>query len=255
MGSEAPTGDMMTLDRFKEEAEGLGFARVESLPGATFRPAHVAIVCPLRSPMIHNRVAQAIQNIQQAPNQGRGIWFPHGHEVGHAYNETLKAILADPNVGKWPYLMTVEDDQLPPPNAFILLAQALEATGFDAVSGTYFTKGDYGVPQTWGDANEYRQTGVLNFRPVDPLPALRQGATVLEVNGIGMGCAVWRMGLFREMPPPWFVTTCEWSPEKGGGSSTQDLHFCANAKRAGKRFGVDLRVKVGHMDIASGIVY
>ena len=256
MGADAPHGEgMMSLDRFKERSAGLGFSRVETLPGATFKLAHVAIICPLRGPMIHADVAARIYGMMSPPNQNKAIWLPHGHEVGHAYNEALKAILADPNVGKWPYVLSIEDDQLVPPDTILRLSETMEKTGWDAVSGIYFTKGEYGIPQVWGDADEFRRTGNLNFRPVDPVRAVNGGATAIECNGIGMGCALWRMDLFREIAAPWFVTTCEWSPEKGAASFTQDLFFWNRAKRAGKRCGVDLRVRVGHMDIASGTVY
>jgi hypothetical protein len=63
------------------------------------------------------------------------------------------------------------------------------------------------------------------------------------------------MDLFRSLPEPWFVTVADIVPDKGPQMFTQDLYFCMNAKKAGKRFAVDLRVKVGHMDVATGVVY
>jgi hypothetical protein len=78
----------------------------------------------------------------------------------------------------------------------------------------------------------------------------------MEVNGIAMGCALWRMELFRELAAPWFVTVNDVFPEKGGAQCfTQDLYFCERARRAGKRFAVDFRVKVGHLDTETGVVY
>lgn len=256
MGADAPRGDgMISLERFKDGAAGRGFERCEFLPGSTFKPAHVAIICPLRGPMIHKDVAARIYGLMIPPNQNKAIFLPHGHEVGHAYNETLKAILADPNISKWPYVLSIEDDQLVPPDTIQRLAETLEMTGWDAVSGIYWTKGEMNIPQVWGDAEEYRRTGVLNFRPVDPVTAINRGATAIESNGIGMGCALWRMDLFREVAAPWFVTTCDWDPSRGASSFTQDLFFWNRAKKMGKRCGVDLRVKVGHMDLNSQIVY
>jgi len=77
----------------------------------------------------------------------------------------------------------------------------------------------------------------------------------MRVNGIAMGCALWRIDLFREIPPPWFVTVSDVIPGKGPQCFTQDLSFCEKAVRQGKRFAVDMRVKVGHLDINSGLVY
>lgn len=150
---------------------------------------------------------------------------------------------------------TLEDDNIPPPDAHIRLLESIEAGPFDAVGGLYFTKGDVNMPQCYGDPELYRQCGALEFRPRDIVSAVRHGH-VVECNGIAMGCTLWRMELFRRMPPPWFVTVADWFPEQGGAAAmTQDLYFCRKAREAGARFAVDCRVKVGHIDPASGIVY
>ena len=36
---------------------------------------------------------------------------------------------------------------------------------------------------------------------------------------------------------------------------TQDLSFAERAVRLGKRFGVDMRVRVGHLDVRTGVIY
>jgi hypothetical protein len=110
------------------------------------------------------------------------------------------------------------------------------------------------MPMAYGDPEEYARTGVLDFKPRDVREGLSKGY-ILPVNGIAMGCALWRMDLFRELEPPWFVTVADIIPEKGPQMFTQDLYFCNTAKKAGKSFAVDLRVKVGHMDVGSGVVY
>ncbi len=94
-----------------------------------------------------------------------------------------------------------------------------------------------------------------NNLPRDIHSHMQRGENVIEVNGIAMGCALWKMDLFRKMPQPWFVSVADVVPGKGAIGFTQDLYFCKHARQCGKRFGVDLRVKVGHLDKASGIVY
>jgi len=106
----------------------------------------------------------------------------------------------------------------------------------------------------YGDPAEYARTGVLDFRPRDVREALAAGQ-IMPVNGIAMGCALWKMSLFREIPAPWYVTLNDLVPGKGVIGMTQDLSFCQRAIQAGKRLAVDLRVKVGHLDIGSGTVY
>lgn len=254
--------------------EGLGFERIEHIHGATYRDNSTVIVVPNRGiekhtedkvckegdhrfcklPLFHKRFLESIQNMIAPMNQKRAFFYTTGHEVGKAYNELVEQIIANPELSKWKYIMTIEDDNIVPGDAHIRLLESIEQTGFDAMSGIYFTKGDIGMPMAYGDPDEYRKTGVMDFRPRDVRAAVRQG-TIMEVNGIAMGCGLWRMDLFRQIPKPWFVTVADIVPDKGVQCFTQDLNFCEKAKKAGKRFGVDFRVKVGHLDVNTGIVY
>ena len=150
--------------------------------------------------------------------------------------------------------MTLEDDNLPPPDAHLRLLESMDFGNYDGVSGLYFTKGEVNMPMAYGNPDEYARTGVLDFRPRDVREAITAGQ-IMPVNGIAMGCALWKMSLFREIPAPWYVTVNDVVPGKGMVAMTQDLHFCERARRAGKRFAVDMRVKVGHLDPASGTIF
>lgn len=247
------TNGMVDVNRAASAMEGLGFERIEQIPGSTYRDSSTVIVIPTRG-MISHRVVSAWQALIAPMNQKRGILFCAGDEVGKAYDRMIQNILANPELSKWKYVMTLEDDNLPPPDAQIRLLEAIEAGPFDAVSGLYFTKGDTNMPMAYGDPDEYRRTGVLSFPPLDVRAALSKG-NVLEVNGIAMGCALWRMDLFRQITPPWFVTMSDFIPDRGTICMTQDLSFCEKARRAGKTFAVDMRVKVGHLDVGTGVVY
>ena len=110
------------------------------------------------------------------------------------------------------------------------------------------------MPMAYGDPEEFRQTGALDFRPLDVRRALQLGR-VVPVNGIAMGCALWKLDLFRAVPPPWFVTVADMIPERGSQVMTQDLYFCRKAREMGKTFAVDCRVRVGHLDVNTGEVY
>ena len=121
------------------------------------------------------------------------------------------------------------------------------------MSGLYFTKGEINMPMAYGDPAHFERTGELEFTPRDIRAALEAGQ-VMPVNGIAMGCALWRMDLFRAMPRPWFVTVDDVVDGKPMGF-TQDLWFCRQARMSGYRFCVDTRVKVGHLDIQTGEVY
>jgi hypothetical protein len=234
---------------------GHAYERVKVMHGGSFRNARTVVIAPTRG-MIHHRTVASWQALIAPMNQARAFIICAGDEVGVAYNKMIANILADPNLSKWDYVMTLEDDNLVPPDAHIRLLESIEDTGADAVSGIYFTKGDFNAPMAYGDPAEYARTNVLDFRPRTPeeIRAALERGHVMPVNGIAMGCALWKMSLFRDIPAPWFVTVSDLI----GGSVqcfTQDLKFCETAVRAGKRFAVDFRVKVGHMDVKSGEVY
>lgn len=232
---------------------GLGFERVQAIPGSTYRDSSTVLVIPTRG-MMHHRFVATLHNLIAPMNQKRAMLFCAGDEVGHAYNRMIQNVLDNPDLSKWRYVMTIEDDNLVPPDAHVRLLESIEWGKYDAVSGVYFTKGDINMPMAYGDPVKFKQTGVLDFTPLDVRAALAHG-NVVECNGIAMGCSLYRMDLFREIPPPWFVTVADVIPEKGVQCFTQDLHFCQRAKHAGKRFAVDMRVKVGHLDVNSGVVY
>jgi hypothetical protein len=234
---------------------GKGFERIEHIAGATYRDSSTMIIVPSREDKFHKRVVQSWQNLIAPMNQKRGFIYVTGDEVGVAYTNTIKQLLAHPETSKWRYVMTLESDNLPPPDAHIRMLESIEAFGLDAVGGLYFTKGHVNMPMCYGDPAEYARTGVIDFRPRDLRAALRAGDRVVECNGIAMGCSLYRMDLFRQIEPPWFVTVNDIVEGKGVQGYTQDLYFCEKAKRAGKRFGVDTRVRVGHMDLLSGEVF
>lgn len=249
---EIKPSPMKPVAAVAEEIKPLGFQSIEILPGSTFADNATVVVIPTRG-MIHHRVVQSWQNLIAPMNGKRAILFAAGHEVGKAYDAMIASILANPEPSKWKYILTLEDDNLPPADAHIRLLETIEWGKYDAVSGLYFTKGVYSMPMAYGDPAEFRRTGQLEFRPRDVRAALANG-NIMPVNGIAMGCALWRLDLFRQLPPPWFVTVNDLTPE-GPCGYTQDLWFCKNAIAAGKTFAVDMRVRVGHLDVNSDMLY
>ena len=235
------------------QSAGLGYERVQLLPGSTYRDSSTVLLIPTRG-MMHHRFVSSLQSLIAPMNQKRAMFFVAGDEVGHAYNRMIQHVLDNPDLSKWKYVMTVEDDNLLPPDAQVRLLEAIEHGNYDAVSGIYFTKGDLNMPMAYGDPMKFRQTGVLDFQPLDIRAALAKG-NLVEVNGIAMGCSLYRMELFRQIPAPWFVTVADVIEGQGVRAFTQDLYFAERACRAGKRFAVDMRVRVGHLCVNTGIVY
>lgn len=252
--STIPGTNMVHVDEISRISEaGLGFNRVMKVSGSTYKDCSTIVIIPSRDPFIHYRVVQAWDNLISPMNQKKAKIFVIGDEVGVAYTQTIKNILANPELSKWKYVMTMESDNLPPPDAHIRLLETIEDGKYDGVSGIYFTKGDVNMPMAYGDPDEYRRTGKLEFAPRDIRTALMRGH-VMPVNGIAMGCSLYRMELFKQLPEPWFVTVSDLVNGAPQGF-TQDLYFCKNAVMAGKTFGVDMRVRVSHMDLATGQLY
>lgn len=247
--------------RKAKQSTGLGYDRIEHVAKSSFKDCSTIIIVPSRSPeprsdgshkwpWLHHEFVAAINGLMPPMNNKRHVMFVTGAEVGQAYDDTVAAILAHPELSKWKFIATIEDDNPPPPDALLKLYESIELGPFDGISGMYWTKGELNMPMAYGDPAEFSRTGVLDFRPRDVAKALQQG-TIMEVNGIANGCSLFRMSAFRDIPRPWFQTL----NEVGQGAMTQDLFWCRKARMAGKRFAVDFRVRVPHMDWTTGTAY
>lgn len=210
---------------------------------AAWKRQRVVIILPAGRD-IPAKVALALINLARPPNNPSVPILAQDMEVGVAYSKAIEGVLEHPELSTWEYILTVEHDNLPPPDGLLRLLERMEANPrFACIGGLYFTKGHGGQPQIWGDPKD----PVLNFRPQRPDPA----GGLVECNGTGMGFNLWRMSMFKDkkLRRPWFVT------QKHDGVATQDLYFWTDAKKRGYRCAVDCSVKVGHLDTATGIVW
>ena len=183
-------------------------------------------------------------NLAFPPNNGVARIAAIGMEVGEAFSTAIEGILQHPELSQWEYILTIEHDNMPPPHGVLKLLEEMEAhQEYDCIGGLYFTKGEGGSAQIWGDPKD----STLNFRPQLPDP---KGGLV-ECCGTGMGFNLWRMGLFKDkkLRKPWFVT------QKKDGIMTQDLYFWSDARKHGKRCAIDCSVKVGHYDSSTDTVW
>jgi hypothetical protein len=217
-------------------------ARERLRAGKGYRDLSTVIVVPTRG-MIPARAVENWLGLMTPMNQRVVRMFVAGMEVGDAYNQAVRTILGHPDLRNWKYMLTLEEDNLPPADGLLKLYESIDQ--YAAVGGLYWTKGEGGQPMIYGNP-----VGVLNFTPQVP----RVNA-VQECNGLGMGFTLFRMDLFRELPDPWFRTVQEWSPERGGSAFTQDLWFFQKVREAGHRVACDTRVKVGHLDPTTGFVW
>lgn len=221
----------------------LELARGRILESGSWKKQRVVVLIP-SAPLIPAKVALSHWNLIFPPNQPLTRQLALGTEVGEAYSTMIAGILDHPDLKDWEYLLTIEHDNVPPPDGVLKLVRRMEAhPEFSCIGGLYWTKGEEGVPQIWGDPND----PVLNFRPQPP-----QVGKLVECCGTGMGFNLWRLSMFRDpqLRRPWFKT------EAGiGGTGTQDLYFWGDARKYGYRCAIDCDVLVGHHDERTGITW
>ena len=274
-------GRLMDLDEVKATLEaGSGdeppFEGVSVLPDPSpsqrYRDRSTVIVCPTRG-QIDSRIVESWGALIHPMNQRRlGPIFARGYEVGAAYDTLISGILDHPQLKGWKYVLTLEDDNVVPPDAHMRLLDLMEEhPEYDAIAAIYHTKDPAQVPMAYGDPEHFKKTGKCLHFPIDRALLDPWGPPV-EVLGIPMGCTLWRMDLFRKVPPTWFQTLSErvlvdgklvpsetMTTEQCADAKkamTQDLLFCEVAvKQHGCRFAVAPSVRVGHLCLETGWVY
>jgi hypothetical protein len=161
-----------------------------------------------------------------------------GFEVGEAFSTAIQEILGNPELSQWEFLLTIEHDNLAPADGIVALIRQMEKhPELSCIGGLYWTKGEGGVPQIWGDPKD----PILNFRAQPPDP----NGGLVECCGTGMGFNLWRLKMFKDerLRKPWFRTVAD-----NTGVGTQDLYFWSDARKYGYRCAIDCSVKVGHLD-------
>ena len=214
------------------------------IKGASWKRQRIVVILPAGQ-SIPAKVALSHWNLCFPPNNAVFRCLAQGQEVGEAYSSTIEWVLSHPELSRWEYILTLEHDNTPPADGVIKLLEHMEARPeYSCIGGLYFTKGEGGVAQIWGDPKD----PILNFRPQPPDP---KGGLV-ECCGTGMGFNLWRMSMFKDkkLRRPWFKT------EKGAnGAATQDLYAWSDFRKHGYRCAIACDVRVGHYDQESDITW
>jgi len=268
-----------TVDKLLEQAKFRESFRV--LPqGKTFKDLSTVIIIPIPGPKtekkhlnckkcktlneyeawsfsgLHPIFVEAYKRLVRPMNVPVIEMMPSGYEVGDAYNRTIEMVLSNDSLKNFKYILTIEYDNIIPfiPNTqgpMIMLYETMEK-GFDAVGGLYWTKGTPSMPLIYGDPKEGRKApaGMFKVR-MDWKPG-----DIVECNGMGMGFTLFKTELFRDkrIKKPWFETVNA-HKEQGPALYTQDLSFFEKFRELGYRCAVDTRVKLGHLDFKSGVIY
>jgi hypothetical protein len=207
------------------------------LEGGSWKTQRTIMLIPA-STTIPTKVYLSHCSLIFPPNQAAHRMAAIGMEVGQAFSNAIESILSTPGLSDWEYLLTIEHDNCPAPDGLVrLIAQMEKHPEFAAIGGLYWTKGEGGVPQIWGDAKD----ATINFRPQIP-----KAGELVECCGTGMGFTLFRLSMFKDerIKRPWFRTIAGTE-----GVGTQDLSFWAEARKYGYRCAIDCGVLVGHYDM------
>lgn len=221
----------------------VGKTRARLDKSKSWKKQRIVVIIPAGE-SIPAKVALSHWNIAFPPNNGVARILAVGMEVGEAYSTAIEQVLAHPELSQWEFILTVEHDNMPPADGVIKLLEYMEANPrLDCIGGLYYTKGEGGVAQIWGDPKD----PVINFRP--QLPDHNGG--LVECCGTGMGFNLWRMKMFKDkkLRTPWFKT------ESKNGVCTQDLYFWMDARKHGYRCAIACDVKIGHYDLKADMTW
>ncbi len=242
-------------------------ARIKRMRG--YQDLSTAILTPTRR-LIHPRVVQSWFTMMRPMNQKvSGPIFMVGMEIGDAYAVGFDMVLQGGgyvNRGavdvnhiesyskpcQFKYILTLEDDNMPPPDGLLKLIESIEGgvdgTKYDAVGGLYWTKGPGGQPMCYGDPNVQPRT----FYPREIV-----NNALIPCNGLGMGFTLFRASMFLEgkIGRPFFKTLQKYYEGLGGTLKGQDLYFFERAGAAGYKFACDTRVKVGHHSAQDDVIW
>lgn len=194
------------------------------------------IICPTRG-LFPTRVVQSWMKMMKPMNQNvAGPIFAESMKVDVAYETLIEYILSNEYLNKYKYILTIEEDNLPPVDGLLRLYEDMD--DYDAVGGLYWGKGENGFPMTFGNIDD-----PTDFKPQTPIVDSLQ-----RVNGLGMGFTLFKLDMFRHIERPWFKTLGGINEEGVAEANTQDLYFFKKAGLAGFKFGVDTRILVGHYE-------
>lgn len=216
------------------------FARLQQ--ANSYRELSTVCIIP-NSGLIAAKVAERwLQQISQM-NQKFVRLMMIGLEKNYGYNTSIENILATPGLANFKYVLTMEENVLPPVDGLPKLFESMEK--YDVVGGLCWTPGIEGKPMIYG------YPGSSSFIPVAPHPE-----TVQECLGLGTGFTLFKLAIFRDprVAKPWFRS----SPKREGLKPVADLPdftFFDTLHKLGYKTACDTRVKIGTYDLVTDMVW
>jgi GT2 family glycosyltransferase len=160
-------------------------------------------------------------------DRGRiGVFCPQSYSIDASRNLIVQHAL---EIG-YDYIMWVDSDMILPKNTLTTLMSHNK----DIVSGVYAYKilgGENAV------AKRFKKDAVDTYEDI-PLKEIRESEQLMEIDGVGFGCVLTKVDVFRNIKKPWF----RYSPAMG-----EDIYFCRKAQAKGYKVYLDTSILCGHI--------
>lgn len=158
------------------------------------------------------------------PDARIGVFCPQSYSIDASRNQIVEHAL---EIG-YDYILWIDSDMIIPKNTLIQLLSHEK----DLVSGVYAYKllnGKNAVAKRFKENDVYEDI---------PLSEIRAEEKIIEIDGVGFGCVLTKVDMFRNIKKPWF----KYSPTMG-----EDIYFCRKAQKAGYKVYLDTSIKCGHI--------
>jgi len=190
-------------------------------------------------------VAERWLNLQNSMNQKFIRIILNGTEKYSAYNIAIEQILANPFLNSFKYIITLEENIIPPFDGLLKLFEDTEK--YDVVGGLIWTADIEARSMIYGNPKGIPSTYTPQFPKLD---------TIQECNGLGTGFTLFKIDIFKnkKVPKPWFRIPFQHEQGKPYDGAP-DMYFFENIHKLGYKVACDTRIKVGNYDAKNDIVW
>ena len=170
---------------------------------------------------------QCAASIIGMEREGRiGVFCPQSYSIDASRNLIVEHAL---EIG-YDYIMWIDSDMILPKNTLTTLMSHDK----DIVSGVYAYKligAENAVTKRFKDKAKDIYEDI-------PLKEITESKRLIEVDGVGFGCVLTKVDVFRHIKKPWF----RYTPNMG-----EDIYFCRKAQKAGYQVYLDTSILCGHV--------
>lgn len=155
-----------------------------------------------------------------------GVFCPQSYSIDASRNLIVEHAL---EIG-YDYIMWIDSDMILPKNTLTTLMSHDK----DVVSGVYAYKligAENAVTKRFKDKAKDIYEDI-------PLKEITESKRLIEVDGVGFGCVLTKVDVFRHIKKPWF----RYTPNMG-----EDIYFCRKAQKAGYQVYLDTSILCGHV--------